>query len=165
VKFLTDGMLGNITRWLRLLGYDVKYEPVDDDRALLLRSKLEGRILLTSDIELFRIAKRRGLEAVLIKGTSTAETLSRLSRKLKLPLSFDELRSRCPTCGSPITRVTKSSVQEKVPKRTYETYSRFWACINPSCSKVYWRGSHWKKIRTTLVKARQGKRGVEETET
>lgn len=164
MKFLTDGMLGNITRWLRLLGYDVEYEPVKDDRALLLRSKTEGRILLTADIELFRLAKRRGLETVLIKGISTAETLSRLSRKLKLPLNLDELKSRCPTCGSHITRVTKSSVQEKIPKKTYKTYNRFWACTNPSCAKVYWRGSHWKKIRKTLSKAREGNQSVEETE-
>ena len=164
MKFLTDGMLGNITRWLRLLGYDVEYESVKDDRALLLRSMIEDRILLTADIELFRLAKRRGLEAVLIKGFSTAETLSRLSRKLKLQLDFDELKSRCPICGSPIARATKRFVQEKIPKRTYETYNRFWACTNPSCAKVYWRGSHWKKIRTTLIKAREGNRSVKETE-
>jgi len=156
VKFLADGMLGNITRWLRLLGYDVKYEPLKDDLELLQKSRLEGRILLTADMELFRLAKRRGLETVYVKGSSTVEALSKLSRKLKLSLAFDELKSRCPTCGSPLTRVAKSSIEGKIPKRTFMIHDRFWICTEPSCSKVYWRGSHWRKINETLAKAKDG---------
>lgn len=156
MKFLADGMLGNITRWLRLLGYDVKYEPLKDDNELIVRSELEGRILLTADMELFRLARRRGLEAVYVKGTSTVEALSKLSRKLKLSLTFDELKSRCPTCGSPLTSVAKSSIRAKIPERTFMNHDRFWTCTEPSCSKVYWRGSHWRKISQTLAKAKDG---------
>ncbi len=155
MKFLADGMLGNISRWLRLLGYDVKYERLMNDGELLLKSMLEGRILLTSDIELFRLAKRRGLESVLVKGTSTVEGLSRLSKKLKLPLVFDQMKSRCPTCGSPLTRVAKTLIVDRIPRKTYESHSRFWLCTDQSCSKVYWRGSHWRNIEKTLAKTRE----------
>ncbi|MEM3017978.1 MAG: Mut7-C RNAse domain-containing protein, partial [Candidatus Bathyarchaeia archaeon] len=113
------------------------------------------RVLITADIELFRLAKRRGLEAVLVKETSTAEALSRLSKKLKIQMDFNELESRCPTCGSPIRRVAKSSVKERVPEGTYKRYMRFWTCTNPACSKIYWRGSHWKKIQKTIAEARR----------
>ncbi|MBS7623752.1 Mut7-C RNAse domain-containing protein [Candidatus Bathyarchaeota archaeon] len=156
MRFLADGMLGNITRWLRLLGHDVEYEPAKDDRTLLNRSRIEGRVLITADMELFRLAKRRGVDAVLVKETSTAQTLSRLSKKLKLRIDFDELESRCPTCGSTIVRVAKPSVRERVPEGTYRRYMRFWACTNPACSKIYWRGSHWKRIRKTIAEAKQG---------
>ncbi len=148
-------MLGNITRWLRLLGYDVKYEKVQNDSELLTCSKEEKRILLTSDAELFRIAKRRGLKTVLVKKTSPDEALSKLSEKFNIHLVFDEMRSRCPTCGFPLKNIVKTSIKEKIPKNTYQRYNKFWICSNSLCSKVYWRGNHWKKIRQTLKKARK----------
>ena len=160
MKFLTDGMLGNITRWLRLLGYDVEYEKGQKDNELLLRSEQEKRILLTSDAELFRIAKRRGLNTALVKKTSPDEALSKLSEKFNIHLIFDEKRSRCPTCGFPLKNVNKNSIKDKVPKNTYQRYNEFWICINLSCSKVYWCGNHWKKISQTLKKARKEKLNV-----
>ena len=111
MKFLTDGMLGNITRWLRLLGYDVEYEKGQNDNELLLRSKQEERILLTSDAELFRLAKRRGLATALVKKTSPDEALSKLSEKFNIHLIFDEMRSRCPACGSPLKSVNKNTIK------------------------------------------------------
>lgn len=155
MKFLADGMLGNVTRWLRLLGHDVEYEPLKADSELILRSKLEDRVLLTADIELFRLAKRRGLQAMLLKGESAAESLSKLSRKLQLSLVVDELTSRCPKCGSILTGVVKGSIKNKISDRTYQTYDRFWICGNPGCAKIYWRGSHWRRIEQTLVRARE----------
>jgi uncharacterized protein with PIN domain len=155
VKFLADGMLGNITRWLRLLGYDVEYEKIQNDNELLIRSKQEKRILLTSDVELFRLAKRRGLTTALVKKTSPDVTLSKLSEKFNIHLVFDEMRSRCPTCGFSLKSVHKNSIREEVPKNTYQRYNEFWICSSLSCSKVYWRGNHWKKISQTLKKARK----------
>ena len=160
MKFLADGMLGNITRWLRLLGYDVKYEKVQNDSELLTCSKQEKRILLTSDAELFRIAKRRGLKTALVKKTSPDEALSKLSEKFNIYLVFDEMRSRCPTCGFRLKNIVKTSIKEKVPKNTYQRYNKFWICTNSLCSKVYWRGNHWKKIHQTLKKARKEKLNV-----
>ncbi|OGD52987.1 hypothetical protein A3K80_03540 [Candidatus Bathyarchaeota archaeon RBG_13_38_9] len=161
MKFLVDGMLGNITRWLRLLGYDVEYEKGQNDNELLLRSKQEERILLTSDAELFRLAKRNGLNTALVKKASPDEVLSKLSEKFNIHLVFDEMRSRCPTCGFSLKSVHKKSLREKVPKNTYQRYNEFWICSSLSCSKIYWRGNHWKKISQTLKKARKEKLNVE----
>ncbi|WP_455278098.1 Mut7-C RNAse domain-containing protein [[Eubacterium] cellulosolvens] len=160
MKFLVDGMLGNITRWLRLLGYDVEYEKVQNDNELLIRSKQEKRILLTSDTELFRLAKRRGLTTALVKKTSPEEALSKLSEKFNIHLVFDEMRSRCPTCGFPLKIVNKNSIREKIPKNTYRRYDEFWMCSSLLCSKIYWRGNHWKKISQTLKEARKEKINV-----
>jgi len=48
-KFIADVMLGKLARWLRILGYDVAYDPNADDEALVQRAVNEGRILLTKD--------------------------------------------------------------------------------------------------------------------
>ncbi len=67
MKFLTDEMHGDITKWLRILGYDTKYakdyepkygSPVDDNN-LMEESLSEFRILITRDQGLFnKITKR-----------------------------------------------------------------------------------------------------------
>ena len=49
--------------------------------------------------------------------------------------------------------VSKKEVLNKVPSGTLKRYEMFWVCTG--CEKVYWRGSHWKNINTTLAKAKK----------
>ena len=63
MKFLADGMLGKLSRWLRILGHDVKYSNALEDRELLVIAKKERRILLTKDLELCQRFAAKGLEA------------------------------------------------------------------------------------------------------
>ena len=62
MKFLVDGMLGKLTRWLRMLGQDVLYSVQLGDSELLELAKKEDRILLTKDFELYKRATGRGLD-------------------------------------------------------------------------------------------------------
>lgn len=55
MKFLADGMLGKLTRWLRMLGQDVRYSVQFDDSELLVLAKKEERVLLTKDLELISV--------------------------------------------------------------------------------------------------------------
>lgn len=153
MKFLIDGMLGKLSRWLRIIGYDTKYlnDAVDDE---LIRIALsEKRILLTSDIELYRVAASRGAETFLIKGRTNFEKLAYLARRFNIDLKIDEMRSRCPVCGSRMELVTKREIEDRVPEKTLKTYERFWVCLDKNCRKIYWHGSHWKKIDEVLKKA------------
>lgn len=152
-RFLADGMLGRITRWLRMLGCEVKYSNEASDDRLLELAETEGRVLLTRDLELFRRAKTRGLDAYYIEGTTTPETIAEVANRYKIRLEVDTSISRCPTCGSPIRQVEKAEVQDRVPKGTFKQYSEFWICT--SCGKVYWRGSHWNRINETLERAKK----------
>ena len=56
-RFVVDGMLGSLARWLRLLGYDADYDNRRDDAELVRLARAENRVLLTRDQEL---AARRG---------------------------------------------------------------------------------------------------------
>jgi uncharacterized protein with PIN domain len=47
LKFIADGMMGKVSRWLRILGYDVKYENDALDDTILKIAVEERRILLT----------------------------------------------------------------------------------------------------------------------
>ncbi len=153
MRFVVDGMLGKLARWLRMLGYDTKYfNDMNDDEILRFASE-EKRILLTRDYQFFRKANIHGVRAVYVKGRTHAERLAELFRKLHIKLELNIEESRCPKCNAEIRPASKEEVKDKVPDSTRKFYNEFWICSE--CGQVYWKGSHWKKINNTLNKARQ----------
>jgi len=148
-QFLLDGMLGSLTRWLRICGYDAEYLRNASDEELIRRAIDKRRILLTRDRLLYRKAIRAGAQAFFIKGNSDTEKLASVSRKFRLDL--DPEKSRCPQCDATLAVVEKEAVEGKVPSRTLEAYNEFWICV--SCGKVYWKGSHWRNIIETVDEA------------
>lgn len=153
MEFIVDGMLGKLARWLRMLGYDTKYfNNMDDDGILGLASK-EGRIILTRDYQFFKRANIHGVRAILVEGKTHAERLAELSRLLNVRLEINISESRCPKCNTRIRYANKEEIKDRVPESTYNLYDEFWAC--PGCGQVYWKGSHWRKINSTLNQAKQ----------
>lgn len=145
-------MLGRISRWLRLLGYDVKYCNDTSDDDLLKIAGEENRTLLTRDLELFRRANANGLTAFYAESENKIERLNKITRRFGIELKVDLSTSRCPICGSVLRNVERDMVLDKVRSGTLKHYKKFWIC--EGCSKVYWRGRHWKKINETLNKAK-----------
>ncbi|HVP41555.1 MAG TPA: Mut7-C RNAse domain-containing protein [Candidatus Krumholzibacteriaceae bacterium] len=153
MKFITDGMLGKLTRWLRLLGFDVEYANDMEDKKLMTIAKKEKRILLTRDLELFQQANAHSVDAFLVEGRTEAERLACMAKKYKFPLEIDITVSRCPKCNAQIKPVDKDSVADKVEKATFTYYNEFWQC--PNCAQIYWQGAHWKRIANTLDEAKK----------
>ena len=153
LKFLADGMLGKLTRWLRMMGCDVKYfNDLDDDELIRISIK-ENRVLLTRDIELIRRAASKGVDAFFVEGRDEIERLAEISEHFNVKLEINVENSRCPKCNARIHPVSKSRVEKRVPPATLRFYDEFWEC--PRCGQIYWQGSHWKKITRTLLEARK----------
>ena len=150
-KFLLDGMLGSLARWLRICGYEAEYVQSLPDDELLGRAAEGGSVLLTRDSLLFRKAQRAGLDAFIVVGDGDAERLASVARRFSLELNT--VSSRCPVCGGSLSQVDRDELTGKVPVRTLEAYDEFWVC--DSCGKVFWRGSHWKNIQATIEEARE----------
>ena len=66
MKFIADGMLGKLTRWLRMLGLDIEYASSMADEALIQKTKGTNRVLLTRDLQLFQRVIGKGGDQVLI---------------------------------------------------------------------------------------------------
>jgi len=151
-KFVVDGMLGSLSRWLRMLGYEADYpRDVSDDELLELTASKRA-ILLTRDAELYRRAKVRNLEAFFVEGDDEPKRLANTATRYGLRLKISSIVSRCPTCNSPLRKAETDEIRERVPKGSLKHYSDFWVCMG--CGKVYWQGGHWKKINETLRRAR-----------
>jgi len=153
LKFVLDGMLGKLARWLRMLGYDVKYSNSLDDAQLLAMAKEEKRILLTRDFELYQHATAKGVDAFYMEGQTEAERLAELARRFDVQLEIDMATSRCPKCNARVKPVSREEVEGRVEKSTFEHYGEFWKC--PKCGQIYWQGAHWTRIRKTLEEAEE----------
>ena len=153
MRFLADGMLGKLTRWLRILGCDVKYFNSLEDEELIDISIKEHRVLLTRDIELFKRAVSKGAIAFFVEGRDEIEKLAEISEHFNVRLEIDVENSRCPKCNAKIQPISKNEVKGKVPPATFRFHDEFWKC--PQCGQIYWRGSHWRRINRTLFEARK----------
>jgi len=143
MKFLVDSMLGRLAKWLRILGYDTLYFSSLDDNDLVRIARAEGRVVLTRDREMVR---RRGIDSLLIESDNFREQVRQVSRDLGL--RGDASFTRCPVCNSPLQGVAKEAVRERVPPYVFKTQERFSLC--PQCDKIYWRGTHWQRMRERL---------------
>jgi len=153
VKFLADGMLGKLTRWLRILGQDVIYSIDFSDNQLLQLAKDEDRILLTKDLELYKRAIGRELDAFYLEGKTEDKRLAEIAKRYELTLEVDMDKSHCPICNNKLKATQKELLKEELEKNTYTYYSQFWKCSN--CGQIYWQGAHWKQITNTLAKAQE----------
>jgi uncharacterized protein with PIN domain len=153
VKFIADGMLGKLARWLRMLGHDVKYSNEMDDAELVFIAKKESRILLTKDLELYQRATAKGIDAFYVEGRTEAERLAELAKRFNIPLTIDLKNSRCPRCNTKLRSTPKEKLADKVEKNTLTYYDDFWKC--PKCGHIYWQGAHWGRIRATLEEAEE----------
>jgi uncharacterized protein with PIN domain len=151
-RFLLDGMLGSLTRWLRICGYDSEYRRDSSDDELIETARRTGRILLTRDESLADRANKEGVEAYYLVGGNDIERLRLLSRTVGVELSPES--SRCPKCNHELAKVEKLAAKGKVPEGTFEAFEEFWLCAG--CGSVFWRGSHWPKITSTLAEASSG---------
>lgn len=146
-------MLGKLTRWLRILGHNVKYSNKLDDAQLIIIAKKERRILLTRDLELYQQATAKGIEAFYLDGQTEEKRLAELAKRFDVKLEVDMTVSRCPKCNTQVKQIPKEDVADKIEKSTFNYYDEFWKC--PKCGQVYWQGAHWTRIRKMLENAKE----------
>ena len=153
--FVADIMHKKLARWMRILGYDTIYPDfIEDDRILEL-AKTKGRILLTQDVELASRAGKKGVNALLVPREVEVESqVAFVLRELKLSVDFPA-RTLCPQCNGKLEVVGRGEVggNENVPVEVVERNSSFWLC--KSCKKVYWEGSHWRRIKNAVEKIKK----------
>lgn len=145
-RFLLDGMLGSLARWLRILGYDTLYHVDMDDDELRNEAMRTDRILVTRDEELYKKTKKTEVESAFIQSVHIMNQLEELTKSLSI--SLIPLNTRCPRCNGGLVPIEKDQVEEKIPVESFKVFDDFWNCSE--CNAVYWKGSHWIKIEETL---------------
>ena len=144
-KFITDRMLGTLTRYLRFMGYDttsanglLEGDP-KEDTILLAIAEQEHRLLLTKDAEL---ARRGNASVLLVRSDDVMEQVQQLidQHLIRRRLAM----SRCSLCNTELREAnTCEIVNTAYAPKDWRNLSFFW-CRH--CRKLYWNGSHGRHL-------------------
>jgi uncharacterized protein len=144
-------MLGRLARWLRVLGADAAYDATSPDTALVRRAREESRVLLTRDRTL--VAHLRPARVVLVTSDDPLAQLRQVVAEARLAPPR-ELFTRCLVCNEPLRDVDPLDAAELVPERARGLPGPVRRCLR--CERVYWPGSHARRMRAALERALPG---------
>ncbi|MBM3700139.1 MAG: hypothetical protein FJW68_04390 [Actinobacteria bacterium] len=144
MKFIADVMLGRLTKYIRMAGYDVAYMNNIKDDLIIEIAKKEDRIILTRDRLMLerKDIKNQIIKSVFIKYDHLPMQLKQV--KYETGINLEPLFKRCIKCNAELEEIKKENAQSKVPPYVYSTQNYFLLC--KSCGKIYWRGTHYKNI-------------------
>jgi uncharacterized protein with PIN domain len=141
-RFFVDAHLGRLARHLRLLGFDTAYERDCDDAHLAATAAAEGRIVLTRDGGLLK--RNVVTHGLFVRSKQPRAQLLEVTHRLQLLSRFKPF-TRCLACNGALTAVSKGEIAAQVPDRAWHSHERFVRCIG--CARVYWAGTHHKRLR------------------
>jgi uncharacterized protein with PIN domain len=140
-------MLGRLARWLRVLGMDTAYKPAVPDPVLVSWARAEQRILLTRDRTL--VAELRPLGAVLVEPDVPLLQLRQVVAQVGVAPPV-ELFTRCLVCNAELQSASPEDIDTRIPAASRELPGPVRCC--PTCSRVYWPGSHARRMRAALAR-------------
>jgi uncharacterized protein with PIN domain len=147
-SFAAEETLGKLTKWLRLLGFDVVYGP-HEGFATDFSSEVNGRILLTRTLAVHNRLRRQQW-VLLIKANEPMEQLKSVLQILDIRREHIRPFSRCLACNLPIEPAASDDIRHAVPDHVWQHHQRFGRC--PGCQKVYWSGSHPRRGYESIAK-------------
>ena len=151
-RFLCDEMLGRLCRYLRAAGYDALL--ANDgrmDRDLLQQCHAEGRYFLTQDQLVREHNAARDIALILPQGDIDQLALA-LGRHFQLDWLSGSF-TRCLLDNTPLQPADADSLAN-VPADAIRPNEPLNVC--PLCGRVYWQGSHYKRMRARLNKWQTG---------
>jgi hypothetical protein len=146
-RFLCDGSLGGLARWLWAAGQAADLAQGLRSDALRGEARRLGAVLLTSDSALFsrREVREGRLAAVWVPtGLGLVEQLEWVRHVV--PFAVGD--PRCMACGGELQAAEKASVSDRIPPRTALWKDEYWTCAR--CGRLFWEGTHWERIVARL---------------
>ncbi len=145
-RFIADTHLGRLAAYLRMAGFDTLYRNDYSDSELALLSQSESRIVLTRDRGLLK--RNQVTHGFFVRHDEPFLQLVSVIERFDL---HNELKpfTRCLRCNNLLDTVAKENILDRLPANTAQTFVEFKICY--SCDKVYWKGSHYKRM-SALIK-------------
>ena len=144
MKFLCDEMLAGLGRWLRAAGYDTEIaEGAARDRALVDRAAAEGRVFLTRDRS---VAQMKTTAPVWVLAAAGPDAEARELARRGVEWTAAPF-SRCLEDNTPL-EVASPQDMLRMPEESRLMQGPRHVC--PACRRVYWPGSHVRRMRAAL---------------
>lgn len=156
MRFVADAHLGGLARLLRMAGFDTLYDNHFDDAEIERLSKGDGRIVLSRDRELLK--RRQITHGCYLHAQQPQAQLVEIIARLDLAGSLRPF-SRCLDCNAPLQPVAKDEIIDRLPPDVRQRYQQF--STFPLCRRIFWEGSHWRRMRDRLSLAVAAASGVQ----
>jgi uncharacterized protein with PIN domain len=144
-RIVADAHLGGLARLLRMAGFDTLYRNDYADAEIAAIAVAEQRILLTRDRELLKL--RDLTHGCYVRALKPPHQFREIVDRLDLRRSLRPF-TRCLSCNAPLRDVAKAEVLDALPPSVRANQERFTTC--DACGRVYWPGSHWRRMQTLL---------------
>jgi hypothetical protein len=144
-KFIADINLGDIVKYMRVLGLDLYYDPLLSTREIIEISKRENRVILTKSRKLLKF--KDVSHGIFIRPGTTTEQIRRIIYYLDIK---DKIKpfSRCLRCNTLLDIVLKEKILDRIPSKTKEFCDEYLQC--QSCDKIYWKGTHFINMKKVV---------------
>lgn len=147
MRFLCDQMLNRLGRWLRAAGYDTEIiEKPCLDSIILNKAIAENRLLITRDRHFLEF-EHASHHVIHLKSNLLSDCIKELSTKVNINWLHSPF-SRCLICNHLLSDTVPQQYLSQVPPSVAERNPPLRLC--PSCNKVYWEGSHTKRMLRSL---------------
>ncbi len=145
-SFIADVHLGVLARFLRMLGFDCRYESEDPgDAGIAAIAREENRIVLTRDVGLLKHAAVR--YGHWLRHQDARAQLAEVVTHYGLKQEFKPF-TLCMRCNHPIESVAKEKVADRLPPRVLRECKHFSQC--GGCERIYWKGTHYLKMKALV---------------
>jgi len=129
-RFSCDKMLYDIVKWLRILGYDTEY------KRYIKRDK--SRIFISSNTQL--------KDVFLLEHDTLPNRLLKINKAFNI-VQYTKPFSKCSICNEDLIIANENDIKY-LNKYIRNSFTEFKKC--PKCGRIYWKGSHYKKMMKFL---------------
>jgi len=140
VQFVADTMMGKLSRWLRILGYDTVYDSLLSLKQLTVTGNSKNAIFLTR--RKIRSEDTHPKNHVYVQGEKFEAQLRFVIECFNLNIT-DGVFTRCLKCNEAVKEVEKIEIGEKVPERSDKGVKHF---LNVPTVIEFFGVGHTRKI-------------------
>ncbi|MBT8377972.1 MAG: Mut7-C ubiquitin/RNAse domain-containing protein [Ignavibacteria bacterium] len=140
-KFVADVHLGRLTKYLRMMGFNVSYKNNFNDDEIVGISLDEKRAILTKDRGILK--RNEVTHGYWVRSTKVKEQTVEILKRFDLKKQIKEF-SRCIECNQLLILVQKEKIADELPTKVAQSQNKFYRC--PSCKKLFWKGTHYHKM-------------------
>ncbi len=135
--FAAADHLGKLVRLMRILGFDVVFKGRVEEEGdwIILTRKLP-------DLKMSRVS-----HGYMPRSDDPYNQLEEVLDYFNLREKIRPL-SRCPGCNMVLEPVAAEEIWDRLEPKTKKYYRKFKIC--PGCKKIFWRGSHFRRLQKRL---------------
>ena len=143
--FILDVHLGKLARLMRMAGLDTLYRNDYKDAEIIQKAPREKRIILTRDKGILK--HKVVTHGYWLHATDPGKQFVEVLQRFDL---FHELKpfTRCIYCNTLLVPVEKHLIEDRLQEGTRKCFEEFRQC--PKCGRIYWRGSHYERMKQRL---------------